>query len=96
MNRREFLVKSMIFGVSFKMVMQNALAAIDWLKAGTLGYKEVAPEKMLAAGKMCSSCKWYRADAKVEGGGLCKQVAVAKGKEVYVKDKGHCNMWVKI
>jgi hypothetical protein len=95
MRRRDFLMKGLLFSVGFNFIIHNALAAVEWLKVGTLGYKEVAPENRMKLGQKCSTCQWYKADEAVEGGGKCTLTAIAKGKDVWVKDEGHCNMWKK-
>jgi hypothetical protein len=98
MNRRDFLKTTMLMGAVATVVgkaaglMNEALANVVWVAAGKLGYKEVAPEIQVKAGKQCKTCKHYQADAKTPGGGKCVLPAMKGG---YVKEGGHCTMWMK-
>ena len=67
MKRREFLRSTLLFAaistVAAKAtgLMNAAEAAVVWVTAGKLGYKEVSPQAK--NGKQCSTCKHYKADA---------------------------------
>lgn len=102
MKRRDFLKSSLMFAAVSTIVgktaglFNEALADVTWVAAGKLGYKEVSPQK--AAGKTCSTCKHFKADAKQKDAGLCTLPAMTnamKAKEVYVKNEAYCNMWAK-
>lgn len=105
MKRRDFLKTAFLsLGVATVVgkasgLFNEALAAVVWAKPGTLGYKEVAPDNQVKAGKKCNTCSWYKADAAGgAGSGQCTLVAMQKASKVpavYVKDGGYCNMWKK-
>jgi anaerobic selenocysteine-containing dehydrogenase len=99
MKRRDFLKTTLLAGAVMTVlgkaagIMNDAAAqAVVWVKPGKLGYKEVAPDLQVKAGKKCGTCKHYQADAKTPGGGLCVLPAMGKG---YVKEAGYCTMWMK-
>ncbi len=99
MNRRSFLYKTALVCVSLASLntLENAWSA-TWAEVGKLGYKELAPPNMKSAGKQCSTCSWFSADAKNPSGGLCKFAGIQKangGGDVLVKKDGYCNMWKK-
>ncbi len=103
MKRREFLtstvlaaVVSTVIGKASGLLSNVAEAAVVWVAAGKLGYKEVSPQA--ANKKLCSTCKHYVADAATPGGGKCILPAMQtamKSKEVHVKEGAYCNMWAK-
>ncbi len=97
MKRRDFLKSTLLASAVLSVLGQasglmNEALAQTWVKVGTLGYKEEAPAMQAKAGKKCSTCKHYEADAKTPGGGKCKLPAMKGG---YVKEAGYCNMWLK-
>lgn len=105
MKRREFLKSTLLLAAVSSVagkaagIFNSALAAGGtWVAVGKLGYKEVSPQAK--NGKICSSCKHFKADTGAgEGGGACVLPAMvnamkAKGS-VYVKDGAYCNMWAK-
>jgi anaerobic selenocysteine-containing dehydrogenase len=102
MKRRDFLKTFSFVALASTALMKasgvfnRALAAGEiWAKAGTLGYKEVAPENQVKAGKQCSSCSWYKA-AGADGECTLKAMQTAmKAPSVHVKAAGYCNMWKK-
>lgn len=101
MKRRDFLkntalfaVVSTVVGKAAGIIGNSAQAAVTWVAAGKLGYKEVSPNPA----KHCSTCKHFQADAATPGGGKCILPAMAtamKAKEVHVKEAAYCNMWAK-
>ena len=103
MKRREFLKSTLLFAAVSTVagkaagIFNNALAGVTFVAVGKLGYKEVSPQAK--AGKQCSTCKHYKANAAGgAGSGQCALPAMAtamKAKEVYVKDGAYCNMWAK-
>ena len=105
MKRRDFLMSALMMtgavGVLSKAsgLFNEALAAVVWVAPGKLGYKEVAPDSQVKAGKQCTTCSWYKADAAGgAGSGLCTLKAMQtanKAPEVHVKDGGYCTMWKK-
>lgn len=93
MKRRDFILRSVAVAV-FGLV-QNAYA-LTWAAPGKMGYKEVSP--MTEAGKKCSTCSWFTADAKTPGSGTCKFPGIQNvngGGIVHVKGEGYCSMWKK-
>jgi anaerobic selenocysteine-containing dehydrogenase len=98
MKRRDFLKTSLLAGAVMTVLgkaagfMNEALAAVEWVKPGKLGYKEVAPDMQVKAGKKCDTCKHFQADAATPGGGKCVLPAMKGG---YVKAAGYCTMWMK-
>ena len=101
MKRRDFLKGSILFAAVSTVIgkatgiMSNALAADVFIAVGKLGYKEVSPQA--GNGKICGTCKWYKAGAA--GAGDCtlpamknamKSAAAPKAKE-----GAYCNMWAK-
>jgi hypothetical protein len=98
MNRRNFLKTTLIAGAvsifaKATGVMNEALANVVWVAAGKLGYKDVAAEAQVKAGKQCKTCKHYKVDSKGgAGSGICALPAMKNG---YVKENGYCNMWLK-
>jgi|NOAtaT_6_FD_contig_21_6724042_length_401_multi_6_in_0_out_0_1 hypothetical protein len=105
MKRRDFL-KGTLMALGLTTVLaksaglfNEALAAVVWVKPGTLGYKEVAPAPQVKAGKQCSTCSWFKADAAGgAGSGQCTLKAMqtaSKAPAAYVKAAGYCNMWKK-
>ncbi len=101
MKRREFLKSTLLFAAVSTVVgkaagLMNVAQAVTWVTAGKLGYKDVSPRAK--QNRFCGTCKYYVAGG-VEGGGKCTLPAMMtamKAKEVYVKEKGYCNMWQKI
>lgn len=96
MKRRDFLKSTLLAGAAAVLVkttgLMNEALAQTWVKVGTLGYKEAAPDMQAKAGKKCETCKHYEADAKTPGAGKCKLPAMKGG---HVKGAGYCNMWLK-
>ncbi len=98
MKRRDFLKTTLLAGAVMTVlgkvagVANEALANVVWVAPGKLGYKEVAPDLQVKAGKNCASCKHFQADAKTPGGGKCVLPAMKGG---YVKAAGYCTMWMK-
>ena len=96
MKRRDFLKSTFLFAavstVAAKAtgLLNKAEAAVTWVAAGKLGYKEVSPQAK--NGKQCSTCKHYKADAATPGAGACVLPAMKGG---YVKEAAYCNMWAK-
>ncbi len=105
MKRREFLKTSLLVAGFTALagktagLFNEALASVVWVKPNTLGYKEVAPDNQVKAGKQCKTCAWYKADAAGgAGSGQCTLKAMQtsmKAPAVFVKDAGYCNMWKK-
>lgn len=105
MKRREFLKTSLFFAAVSTVagkalgLMNEAHAAVVMVAAGKLGYKEVAPDNQVKAGKQCQTCSWFKADAAGGAGtGQCTLKAMQqamKAPAVYVKVAGYCNMWKK-
>ncbi len=101
MKRREFLTNAFlmtavatVLGKAAGVIGNVANAAVVWVAAGKLGYKEVSPNPA----KHCSTCKHFQADAATPGAGKCILPAMAtamKAKEVHVKEAAYCNMWAK-
>lgn len=97
MKRRDFLKTTLIAGAVSVLAKTTGLIgkamAAEWVAAGKLGYKEVAPEPQVKAGKQCKTCKHFKADGKMgAGSGMCALPAMKGG---YVKETGFCNMWLK-
>ena len=98
MKRRDFLKTTLLAGAVMTVlgkvagVANEALAAVTWVKPGKLGYKEKAGDIQVKAGKQCSSCKHYQADAATAGAGKCVLPAMQGG---HVKAEGYCTMWMK-
>lgn len=105
MKRRDFLKTAlMVTGVATVAgkasgLFNQAFAAVVWVAPGKLGYKEVAPEAQVKAGKHCNTCAWYKANAAGgAGSGECTLKAMQtamKAPEVHVKDGAYCTMWKK-
>lgn len=100
MKRRDFL-KTTLFAAGIATVvgktaglLNNAMAAVVWAKPGQLGYKEVAPDTQVKAGKKCGTCHWYNAGDTAGGAGSGKCTLPAM-KGAYVKEAAYCNMWKK-
>ncbi len=101
MKRRDFLKSTLLFAAVSSVlgkasgVLQNALAADVYVTAGKLGYKEVSPQ--VKNGKICSSCKWYKASGA--GAGDCTLPAMKNAMKSAaapkVKEGAYCNMWAK-
>ena len=59
MKRRDFLKTTfLVAGLSALVgksagLFNEALASVAWVKPGALGYKEVAPDNQVKAGKQC-------------------------------------------
>ena len=103
MKRRDFLKGSLlVVGLSTVAgkaagLFNKAHAAL-FVKPGTLGFKDVAPEAQVKAGKQCSTCSWFKDDKKEKDAGLCTLKAMQnamKSEAVYVKVGSYCNMWKK-
>ena len=100
MKRREFLKSTLLFAAVSTVIgkaagIMNTVQAVTWVAAGKLGYKDVSPRAK--QGRFCDTCKYFVAGG-AEGGGKCTLPAMLtamKAKEVYVKEKGYCNMWLK-
>lgn len=106
MKRRDFLKTGLFAGVAMTVLgkamglANNALAAVTFVAAGKLGYKEAATDLQKKAGKLCNTCSFYKADAGGgAGAGLCTlpamKSAMKSASAPYVKDAGYCNMWKK-
>ena len=98
MKRRDFLKTTLIAGAisifaKATGVMNEALANVVMVTAGKLGYKPVAPDLQVKAGKQCKTCKYYKVDGK--GGAGVGQCTLPAMKGGYVAEVGHCNMWAK-
>ncbi len=103
MKRRDFLKSTMLLAAVSSVVgkatglFNEALAAGVFAAVGKLGYKEVSPQAK--AGKQCTTCKQYKANAAAgAGAGECILPAMQnamKAKPVYVKEAAYCNMWAK-
>ncbi len=103
MKRRDFLAVFSLGAIAVAAVtkasgiLNKAMASADvWVKAGTLGYKEVAPDNQVKAGKQCKTCKHYEAKG---ADGICKLPAMKTAAKAaaapMVKADGYCNMWAK-
>ena len=104
MKRREFLKSTLFFAAVSTIAgktlgLFNEAMAVTMVAAGKLGYKEVAPDNQVKAGKQCQTCSWFKADAAGGAGtGQCTLKAMQqamKSPTVYVKVAGYCNMWKK-
>ena len=100
MKRRDFLKSSLLIAGLATVVgktaglFNEALAAVVWAKPGQLGYKEVAPDNQVKAGKQCKTCKHFNAKDTAGGAGSGKCILPAM-KGAYVKENAYCNMWAK-
>ncbi len=104
MKRRDFLKSTLFFAavstVAGKTLgLFNEAMAVTMVAAGKLGYKAAAPANQIKAGKQCSTCSWFKADAAGgAGNGQCALKAMQqamKAPAVYVAEAGYCNMWKK-
>jgi hypothetical protein len=104
MKRRDFLKSTLLFAAVSTVVgkasgvLSNAFAAAVFVTPGKLGYKEVSPQA--GAGKLCSTCKHYKANpAAGAGAGDCTLPAMKSAMKAAVapavKDGAYCNMWAK-
>ncbi len=101
MKRREFLTSTMLLAAVSSIIgkasglFNEAHAAVVFVAAGKLGYKEKAP----TPAKHCENCKHYKGSpAGGAGTGECTLPALLtamKAKPVYVHNAGVCNMWAK-
>jgi hypothetical protein len=103
MKRRDFLKGSlMVAGLATVLgkaagLFNQANAAV-FAKKGALGYVEVSPANQAKAGKFCSTCSWYKADAATKDAGQCTLKAMQgsmKVPVVHVANGAYCNMWKK-
>lgn len=95
MKRRDFILQTGLLAV-FGLVLTDKALALTWAAPGKMSYKEVSPN--LAAGKKCSTCSWYTADAKTPGAGTCQFPGIKNvngGGVVHVKGDGFCSMYKK-
>ena len=103
MKRRDFLKGLTLAAVATVVATKasgllNRAQAATFVTAGKLGYKEVAGDAQVKAGKKCGTCKFYVADAKAPGTGECTLKAMQtamKAPKVNVKEAAFCNMWGK-
>jgi|GEM_PF-1014159 hypothetical protein len=106
MKRRDFLKTGFLAGAALTVLgkamglANNAMAAVTFVAAGKLGYKEAATELQLKAGKKCDTCSFYKVDAAGgAGAGQCTLPAMKSAMKSagvpYVKAAGYCNMWKK-
>lgn len=104
MKRRDFLKGFTLAAVATVVatkaagLFNHAIAGLTYITAGKLGYKEVAGDVQVKAGKKCGTCKFYVADAKNAGSGECTLKAMQtamKAPKVYAKEAAFCNMWGK-
>ena len=101
MKRRDFLKSTLLFAAVSTVVgkaaglMNTASAAVVYVTAGKLGYKEVSPQAK--NGKQCSTCKHYKAAAAGEGECTlpAMKAAMKSATAPHVKDAAYCNMWAK-
>jgi hypothetical protein len=101
MKRREFLKSTLLFAAVSSAVakasglMNKALAADVYVTAGKLGYKDLSPQAK--NGKICSTCKWYKAGAPGEGECTLPtmKIAMKSATTPKVKENAYCNMWAK-
>lgn len=104
MKRRDFLKSTVLFAAISTVVgkatgiMTEAFAAGTYVAAGKLGYKEVSPQAK--NGKICSTCKHYKANAGAGAGvGDCTLTAMKSAMKTpeapLVKEGAYCNMWAK-
>lgn len=112
MKRREFLKSTLLFAAISSVVgkatgiLTDAFAATGAspVEMKHLGYKNVSPHLKAPVKKICSTCKYYKANKEAgDSAGQCTLPAmlnlVKKANPgitaVYVKDEGYCNMWLK-
>ncbi len=106
MKRRDFLKTTLLGTLAATLLgkaaglANTALANVVMVAEGKLGYKKVATELQVKAGKMCSTCSFYKIDAAGgKGNGLCTLPAMKSAMKSagtpYVADGGYCNMWKK-
>ena len=104
MKRRDFLKSTLLLAAVSTVIgkasgiFNNALASGVWVAVGKLGYKEVSPQA--GNGKICSSCKHFKANATAgAGAGECALPAMKNAMKApsnpFVKDGAYCNMWAK-
>lgn len=101
MKRRDFLKSTMLFAAVSTVIgkatglMSEALASDVWVAAGKLGYKEVSPQAK--NGKICSSCKHYKAAGADAGECVLPAMksAMKAAAAPKVKAGAYCNMWAK-
>jgi hypothetical protein len=106
MKRRDFLAAFSLGALAVAALskasglMNKAMAqAVVMVAAGKLGYKPVAPEAQVKAGKQCSTCKHF-GEANKEGIGPCNlpamKTAMKAASAPSVIKTGYCNMWAAI
>jgi hypothetical protein len=93
MNRRNFISYGLLVLTGMGLASKNVFAAIVWVSEGTAGYKNKAPIGREKKNQKCMTCKWFSDDGVEKEGGLCTLAAINKGKKVYVKKDGVCNLW---